>query len=461
MCPGSRRPIRGCLIIAAALLIHSESICAASPAAPTRQVRRIRSWTAPDHTRVVLDMSSRSAYTSRVLDNPHRIVIDIPSGSLASGVSAVEVNDGVISRIRVNKLKSGAQIVLDLPQKSTFRDFALDPNKELPHRIVIDVDRILSKKEQEEKIEQVKTVTGSGDVVVIVDPGHGGSMPGACSKNGIREKDIALEISRMIAGEIDSNKGFKAVLTRDGDYDVGLGKRVAIARDFGGACVVSVHVNAMDPSRNSSKIRGSEVWFLDLEGARDENAETVAERENMIAEMGDEAEDLGDLAKFILTDMGRYQDMERSARLAERIGSQLRKNGHIPFRSVKQDNFVVLRGLQRPSVLVEVAYLSNPRDAELITKKNVQQEMAANIAAGIVDYLKENPPPENGNIPRQTITHIVVEGETLWGIARQYGLSVADILDINGMSENSGLKSGQELKIIRRPEARPQQTDKR
>ncbi|MCI0480239.1 MAG: AMIN domain-containing protein, partial [Candidatus Dadabacteria bacterium] len=92
MCPGSRRPIRGCLIVAAALLIHSGSICAASPAAAPRQVRRIRSWTAPDHTRVVLDMSSRSAYTSRVLDNPHRIVIDIPSCSLASGVSAMDVN---------------------------------------------------------------------------------------------------------------------------------------------------------------------------------------------------------------------------------------------------------------------------------------------------------------------------------------------------------------------------------
>lgn len=461
MCPGSCRPIRGCLIIAAVLFIHSESFCAAASAPAARQVRRIRSWTAPDHTRVVLDMSSRSAYTTRVLDNPHRIVIDIPSGSLASDVSAVKVDDGVITGIRVNKLKSGAQIVLDLPQKSTFRDFALDPNKELPHRIVVDVDRILSKKEQEDRIEQVKTVTGSGDVVVIIDPGHGGSQPGACSKNGIREKDIALQISRMIAKEIDSISGLKAVLTRDGDYDVGLGRRVRIARDFGGACVVSIHVNSMDPSKNSSQIRGSEVWFLDLAGARAENAETVAERENMIAEMGDEAEDLGDLAKFILTDMGRYQDMERSARLAEKIGSRLRENGHIPFRSVKQDNFVVLRGLQRPSVLVEVAYLSNPRDAELITRKNVQQEMARNIAAGIVDYIKENPPPENGNVPRQTITHVVAEGETLWGIARRYGISVADILDINGMSENSNLKSGQKLKIFRQPAGLPQQTDKR
>ncbi len=440
----------------AMLLVLFASFCVAGAASPARQVKRIRSWTAPDHTRVVLDMSSQSAYTARVLDNPHRIVIDIPSGRLASDVSDVVINDGVISGIRVNRSDSGVQVVVELPQKSEFRDFALDPNADHPYRIVIDVERVLTSREMEDKVAEVKRVAGSGDFVVIIDPGHGGSDPGTCKK-GVREKDIALELSRMIAGEIESNKGFRAILTRDGDYDVGLGRRVGIAREYGGDCVVSVHVN----SYTSSKIRGSEVYFLSLEGAKDENAQTVAERENLITEMGDEGEELGDLAKFILTDMGRYRDMERSALLAEKIGFRLGGNRFIPFRKIKQANFVVLRGMQRPSVLVEAAYLTNVKDAALITRQNVQLEIARDIASGIVDYLIENPPPDSGKPSGEMLTHVVASGETLFGIARQYGLSVADIVDINGMNENSMLKPGQKLKIFRQSETGTRRTDKR
>ena len=228
----------------------------ADPAPPARQVTKIRSWTAPDHTRVVLDMSSQCSYRTRVLTAPHRIVIDIPSGSIGPGLSKVQVDDGVLSRIRVNRLRSGAQIVLDVPGRTEFTHFALDPNRVHPnHRIVIDLKRSRSVAEKLEARERAREVAVSGDMIVIIDPGHGGSAPGTASRCGIVEKDLVLSLSKMIASEIDRVKGFKAVLTREGDYDVGLGRRGQIARDYGGDCFVSVHLNGNE----SRKIRGSEV----------------------------------------------------------------------------------------------------------------------------------------------------------------------------------------------------------
>jgi N-acetylmuramoyl-L-alanine amidase len=417
----------------------------AEPASPRRQVDRIRSWTAPDHTRVVLDMSSQCTYSTRVLTDPHRIVIEIPSGRIAPDLGKIEVGDGVITRIRVNRLRSSVQVVLDLPSRTGFKHFALDPNKIHPHRIVLDLERKISAIEKEQNVATARNVARSGDFVVIIDPGHGGSKPGVCARGGIMEKSLALTLSRMIAREIESNKGFKAVMTREGDYDVGLGRRVQISRDYGGDCFVSVHLNG----NRSSRIRGSEVYFLSLEGALDENAQTVAERENMITEMGDQAEDTDDLAKFILADMGRYKDMERSRILAEKISTNIGDGYPIHFRGIKQANFVILRGMQKPSVLVEVAYLSNRKDLSLIKQTKVQKRMAKGIAAGIVEYLLENPPADSGAKPRKMLTHTVTRGETLWEIARQYGVSVSNIMAMNGMKDGSRIRPGQKLKIVR------------
>lgn len=432
------------VFVAACLLLTAVS--EAAPAAVRRQVKRIRSWTAPDKTRVVLDMSSQCTYRTRVLKSPHRIVIEIPSGKIAGGVRKIEVGDGVIDRIRVNQLKKGAQVVIDLPRETDYDHFALDPNSIHPqHRIVIDVKKVISTQEKARKEEHARKIADGGDHVVIIDPGHGGSKPGTSSRKGMLEKTVAMKLSRMIAAEIDSYKGFKAVLTRNGDYDVSLDRRVRIARDYGGDCFVSVHLNGI----SSSRIRGSEIYFLSLEGAKDENAQVVAERENMMMEMASEGETIDDMAKFILTDMGRYKDMERSRILAEKIGNHLSDGQAIPFRGIKQANFVILRGLQKPSVLVEAAYLTNRKDAGLISKESVQRQMAKGIAAGIVEYLIEHPPPDSGKDPGKMLTHVVSSGETLWGIARRYGIGVSELCDMNGIGNNSRIRPGQKLRIIR------------
>ena len=184
-------------ILAAAVITHSAPLWSAESPAPENQVKAVRFWTAPDHTRVVLDMSSECRYEVKVLSDPHRIAIDIISGKFAPGVKPKDVGDGVIDRIRINRLRTRVQVVLDLPAESKYRSFALAPIPgKKSHRIVIDVERAFTKAEVARKTERTRRIAESGDYIIILDPGHGGSHPGACSRSGLKEKDlVAIFIS--------------------------------------------------------------------------------------------------------------------------------------------------------------------------------------------------------------------------------------------------------------------------
>ncbi len=414
----------------------------------SRLVRKIRHYSGPDKTRIVLDLSGSCKYSISERTRPHRIVIDIPSVRFSSSVRMIRVSDGILTRIRINKLRKGAQIVFDLPRKIKYKHYTLGPNYLHPDRIVIDLERTITTHEKKERVARAEKVASSGDLIVIVDPGHGGGDPGTSSRSGIKEKTIVLSISRMIKEEIDSYKGFKAILTRNGDYDVGLGDRIMIGRSHGGNCFVSIHANG----NPSSKPRGSEIYYLSVDGADDENAESVAERENMIFDMGQEGEALNDDVEWILGDWGRKEAMNQSFALSRKIARKMSKLGFTPFRGIKQANFVILRNLQKPSILVEVAFLTNRKDASLIKKSSVKRQIARAIATGIVEYLFENPPEGCDREPVMLLTHIVGRGDTLGRIARKYGTTIREICNMNGIKRSSTIRPGQKLKVMRKIE---------
>ena len=436
------------IILAFAALAAGPAVSAWAETPPSsRQVGRIRHWTAPDHTRIVLDMSGESAYDVRVLDHPHRIVIEIPGGRFSGSVKPLEIGDGVIERVRVNQLRSRAQIVLDLPSDAPYTHFALQPNRNLPYRIVVDVKKVLTVEQRRHRAEQAARIAGSGDRIVIIDPGHGGSKPGSCTRYAPPEKQLALQLARMVAAGIDAHEGCRAVMTRTGDYDVDLLRRVEIARSHGGHCFVSIHFNGSE----SSRPRGSEVYFLSMEGATDRNAASVAERENRFIEAresGESAAGMGEDVTSIISDFRRNETMHRSSVLAERVGERLRQSAHIPFRGVKQANFSVLWGITMPAILVEGAYLTNRRDAKLLGRRDVLEEMAKAIADGVVAFLGEAP-PAGGTVAAAGVTHTVAAGETLWGISRRYGISVTELRRLNGLGGGSRIRPGQKLNIGR------------
>jgi N-acetylmuramoyl-L-alanine amidase len=433
----------------AALTLLPMSTARAEPAPPRREVVSMRHWTAPDHTRIVLDMSSECVYQVSVRGGPDRIVIDIPKGRLAAGLRKLKIGDGVVDRVRVNNLSNGAQIVIDLPAKSNYRHFALKPNNIHPrHRIVIDVNRKITVTEKRKKKEKARKVAQSGDYVVIIDPGHGGSQPGAPSKYGPAEKYYTLPLSKMIAEEIEKHRGFKAVLTRKGDYDVGLYRRIEIAKQHGGHCFISVHLN----SNRKRKLKGSEVYYLTREATSDKHAASVAEKENM--DFGEDVnrKELNGDVEEILYNMLRNNAYNMSSVLANHMAMELEGVGSIPFRGVRQGNILVLRGIEMPSVLVEVAYLSNKSDVTQIKKKSVQRKVAKAVSSGVVSYLLENPPENMEERPMRLAVHTVSSGETLSGIAKRYSCSIKDIKTLNNIGTTSLIRPGQKLTVYAKAE---------
>jgi N-acetylmuramoyl-L-alanine amidase len=374
-----RRPAMAAIVRVVFVLLFVSS------SAHARSVQRVRFWTAPDHTRVVIDLSSTAQFRYRTLTNPDRIAVDIPGTSFTSAVTApIPVEDGLIKRIRINKLRSGtAQVVLDLYEEGEFKIFPLGAMKDYPERIVIDVSRSVDRVELEARARKIEDLKQSRTRIVFIDPGHGGNDPGAVGYKRLKEKDVCLKIAKLMAEQVNATPGFKAFLTRKGDYFVSLGGRARMARDNGADLFVSIHAN---DARNKSA-SGTEVFFLSLSGATDEAARKLAEKENaadLVAGVAPESDDL----THIIFDMMQKESMLRSSYLAEAMHDNLLRHRKLSSRGVKQAGFAVLKNAGIPSVLVEVGFLSNPAEAKLIKSSAFQRDAAVLLKDAVVDYFK-------------------------------------------------------------------------
>lgn len=381
-----RAAVRRC--IAAALVWLAAGIPSAPLCAPL-EVRDVRFYTAPDHTRVVIDLSAPVRYSARSITGPHRIVIELPSCVAVKGVKDARVGDGVVDRIRVNRLTTGVQVVLDVPRATEFKHFPLKAGSGRPERIVVDLPRALSAVEAKRRTAEAKRVAQSPGFVIALDAGHGGDAPGAVH-HGIQEKTLNLRLARMLKQEFDRREGYTAVLIRDGDYDVHWYKRVQKAREHNADVFMSLHFNGAA----DRKLSGIELYIISPEGVVDENAEAVAEREHLMAEVQGQGGVVNGDLESILFDVTRTNTMRRSALLTEEVARVLKseKDPPIPFRAVRQRNFVVLRGISMPSILVEGGYLSNKRDASIVVKDGYLRWLARALADGVAAFLEKHPP---------------------------------------------------------------------
>ena len=175
----------------------------------------------------MIDVSRQTEFRDRAIDSPFRVPIDIENAVFADGVEPVEIGDGLIHRVRINRLRGpNAQIVLDLVADSEYRAFALRAYEQKPERIVVDIFR------EETKPEDVDIVGSPDDGVdvIVIDPGHGGEDPGAVGRNDLYEKDVVFDYAQELTKELERRgKRIRVKLTRTGDYYVGLRKRYRYA----------------------------------------------------------------------------------------------------------------------------------------------------------------------------------------------------------------------------------------
>jgi len=413
---------------------------------------------ATDRTQVVLDLSAPVPYEIKSYSAPDRIAVNLPGAAAAKTIRTDDIDDiqkGVVRRVRVNRLPWGAQVVFDLRSAAGWSDRRLFAVDGMPDRIVIDVaspplepadaapaagPAVSVSSQPETPVPAKMDGEERRTLVIAVDAGHGGKDFGTKGKPNLYEKDLALDIARRLAGELERNEGFDAILTRDRDVFLDLVERTRIAKRKGSDIFVSVHLNSA-PRKSA---RGIEVWFISPAGAEARAKRIISNRDNAARELGLESPENGDIMQM-LVDVNQQAMMERSFLLAELILDATDRSGLPPARSVKQQSFAVLKSIDMPSVLVEAGFLSNSQDAAFIKKPEGRQAVAEAVAAGIVSYFKKYPPPPPA--PSAAVMHKVRAGETLWAISKKYNTTVAFIRKSNGLAESDVLYVGQQLVI--------------
>jgi len=426
------KPERARWRIAAVVALALTLVSGSAIAAP--RIAAIRHWTAPDHTRVVVDLTSESTYSTRVLTGPDRVVVLLVDGSVGDAPTTNPVGDGLVDRVRLNQLKSGAQVVVDLTRASSHNVFPLAAYREKPHRIVIDLFR----NGAEPSLTASDVVEHSGTPIVVIDPGHGGEDPGTLGNGKLKEKDIVLDIGKRLAAILDSRGGYDTRLTRKGDYFVSLRKRKKVANESGGDIFISIHANSA-PNRRAS---GTEIFFVSPRGASDQAARELADRENACDLVGGVSPDAGDDVLSILVDLKMSDSVQKSSDLASLIVNRLGQSG-VSSSVVKQAGFVVLKNLAMPSVLVEVGFLTNQSDVKKLATTSHRQAYAQCLADAIDTYFDRYAPV--ASMPEGQ--HKVAAGETLWSIARRYDMTVEDLRQLNGLSSASTIHVDQVLAV--------------
>jgi N-acetylmuramoyl-L-alanine amidase len=452
----SKRDLR-VTYVAVVFLLLLAGMSASGEAAPSNvpALMGVQHTVAADRTRVVLDLSSRVAYEVRSYKNPERVAVNLRGVEASAALPPTEIADGVVKKIRVNKLSWGTQVVFDLRRAATWSDLFLQPVDGMPGRIVVDILGPGASGAAEGAATRSPWVEGpSGKApdqaaaagrtwVVAVDAGHGGKHPGTRRGRDLVEKDLVLDIARRVSKSLDNTAGFKAVMTRDRDVFLDLVERTRIAKKKKADIFVSIHLNAA-PRKSA---RGVEVFFISPAGADAAARRLLSNREATARELGIEEPRSADILQ-ILVDLNQQKMMERSFLLAEEIIKAAERPGLPPVRSVKQQSFTVLKSIDMPSVLVEAGFLTNSQDAKIVAGSKGRQAVAEAIAAGIVSFLKKYPPPpEAGPATVARKVHTVQKGETLWAISRMYNTTVASIRRSNGMRESDVLRVGQELVV--------------
>lgn len=414
-------------------------------AAETVTVKNLRLWEAPDHTRLVFDLSGPLEHRLFSLRDPDRIVIDLDNARLPSELPEVDTSGRVLAGLRTgDRGANTVRIVLDLKVETQPRTFVLKPYGGYGHRLVIDLyDAKVAA--EEAKLDAQPPTRADRDIIVAIDAGHGGEDPGAIGRRyRTREKDVVLAIARELAKRVDATSGMKAVLIRDGDYYVGLRERIKKAHRHNADVFISIHADSI-PSRHA---RGSSVYALSERGATSEAAKVLADKENAADYVGGASiNDKDDVLLKVLVDMTQTATITDSLSLGGDVLSSLRGVGPLHSDSVNQAGFMVLKSPHIPSILVETAFISNPDEERKLRDPGFQRRMAESIFAGLQRALprlqarRVLPAASTGLASARpplagAREHVVQPGETLMAIARQYDIHVDALRFINDLRSN-------------------------
>ena len=445
-------------------------------AAQAAQIKDARVWAGPQYTRVVLDADGPLHYTIAQKDG--QIVVDLRDSQAAGGFSAPTAQ-GLFRGISHARRGDDLQLIAAVDPASTLKSFVLKPTANDNYRLVLDLYPASAPSAKAPTASApIPTVTysnpthsrrvaaeqaaamlnGQRAVVVAIDAGHGGKDPGSHGPAGTQEKNVTLAVARDLAKEINRQPGMKAVLTRDSDIFIPLKRRYEIAREHNADLFVSIHADAF----TSDDARGSSVWVLSPRGKTSMAARWLADKENRADLIGGiSLDDKDDGLAKVLLDLQQGWAIQASDEVAGNVLRALAKLGPTHRGHVERANFVVLRSPDVPSILVETAFISNPAEERKLRDPSHQKLLANAVMSGVRNYFESTPPPGTWfaaqaakrrdvrvaavDTPAGSAVksagdavdkHRVTRGESLSGIAQQYGISVGALKTANQIRSN-------------------------
>lgn len=362
------------------------------------QIRNARLWRSEDKLRLVFDLSGPVQYKTFSLTSPDRLIIDLSGAGLSGDFSQLALKNSGITSIRSGHFgKSDTRIVLDLVEPMQLNSFVLPPQDGQGHRLVLDLTNATRAPRQiaaepAPLVAPVDKAHPKRDIIVVVDPGHGGKDPGAIGSKGQREKDVVLSIAQLLAKRLKREKGFDVKLVRNDDFFVPLRKRVDIARQHKADMFISVHADAA-PRLTAS---GASVYALSEGGAPSATARFMAQRENGADLLGATTllnlKDKDPMLAGVILDMSMNATIASSLQLGSSVLGSLQNITSLHQKRVEQAGFAVLKSPDVPSILVETGFISNARDAQRLVTARHQQAVADGLFEGLKRYFQKNPP---------------------------------------------------------------------
>ena len=338
------------------------------------------------------------------LTKPERLVVDIQQTHSIHTLNK-NLSGTLIKSIRTGYHKNRMlRIVFDLKSSVKIHVVSLRPDPKNPHfRLLIDLISFSNKIKEKSKIIKIKNIIAppirspqpfqARNIIMVIDPGHGGRDPGATGPAGAHEKDIVLKISRYLQRDINRQPGFKAYLTRKGDYYLTLRQRLGVARRYRADMFIAIHADAYKNHRS----QGASVFALSQRGATSEAARWIATKENESELMGGvDLADKNNLLKSVLINLSQTATIRDSLHIGQRIIRALKNIGQLHHSRVEQAAFVVLKSPDIPSLLVETGFISNSYEERKLLNPIYQQHIASALMQGICAYFIYNPHAARG-----------------------------------------------------------------
>ena len=402
-------------------------------------IAAVRMWPSREYTRITFELSSPIPFRAQMIDNPHRVTLDLSGLQVEARVrellAKVSDRDPYVRQIRIGQFDPDTmRIVFDLKQAVAPQVFTLKPAAGYQHRLVLDfyprhpvdpLEQLIASRDgrdapaddkgrksaagegpsrQADAAQSRKKRQASGKpaapeatriFTVVLDPGHGGEDPGAIGPKGTYEKNVVLAVAQRVRKLLGKEQNLRVVLTRDDDYYVPLAKRVSKARGVRADLFVSIHADAFV----RPDARGSSVFVLSNHGASSLGAKWLARRENRSDLIGgiNIKTSMPETASLLM-ELYTTSQIRDSRRLAKLVLGELGQIGRLHKTSVEQANFAVLRSPDVPSILVETAFISNPEEERRLRNPAYQDELARAIAKGVLDYRRHHPPGPRGKM---------------------------------------------------------------